>query len=225
MRCSYCKVEILDDVKVCPLCQMALKNDDKKTWEQYVGYPDMVEKHRKRRMIIKIFLYVAILIEAVLAGINYLTYESISFLWSGIVGICFLYVFFTVGNLVRHKKGHVQAIYIQIPAVMAFLLALDYTMGWSGWSLEYGLPLVLLGLLALIIVCMCINHKNWQIYMILQLFTLIFSIVDLWLALSGIVRYQILPWITLGISAALFLGTVLIGDRKAMNELKRKFHV
>ena len=113
----------------------------------------------------------------------------------------------------------------QIPAVMIFLLVLDYTMGWIGWSLEYGLPIVLLGLLVLIIVCMCINHKNWQIYMVLQLFTLLFSVIDLWLVLSGVVKYQVLPLISLGVSVALFLGTLLIGDRKAMNELKRKFHV
>ena len=37
MKCSYCKVEILDEVKVCPLCQMALQKDKKETWEHYVG--------------------------------------------------------------------------------------------------------------------------------------------------------------------------------------------
>lgn len=225
MKCSYCKVEILDEVKVCPLCQMALQKDKKETWELYVGYPDMVEKHRKKRMFLKIFIYVAILLEILLAVINYLTYEKISFPWSGVTGVCILYVFFAIATLVRHEKGHVQEIYIQIPAVMIFLLVLDYTMGWIGWSLEYGLPIVLLGLLVLIIVCMCINHKNWQIYMVLQLFTLLFSVIDLWLVLSGVVKYQVLPLISLGVSVALFLGTLLIGDRKAMNELKRKFHV
>lgn len=59
----------------------------------------------------------------------------------------------------------------------------------------------------------------WQIFMILC------SIVPVILIFTGIVTAQLFALIAFAFSLFLFLGTLIIGDRRARVELKRRFHV
>ena len=51
------------------------------------------------------------------------------------------------------------------------------------------------------------------------------SVVPLVLYAVGIVTAPILALLAFAFSTALFLGTLIIGDRRARTELRRRFHV
>ena len=59
----------------------------------------------------------------------------------------------------------------------------------------------------------------------LQIFMIICSVVTLVLRLVGIVTVPFLALIAFAFSVFLFLGTLIIGDRRARVELKRRFHI
>lgn len=59
----------------------------------------------------------------------------------------------------------------------------------------------------------------WQIFMLLC------SIVPLILRAVGVITVPFLSLLAFAFSLFLFLGTVIIGDRRARVELKRRFHV
>lgn len=222
-KCNRCGVSVADDTTVCPLCSMVLHGAGEAGEDVSASYPDVGRKTRKLKKISQIAMFFFLLVEVILIIINYYTYSKTW--WSAISGGAIIYLIFTVRDLLNRRTGHIRKIYVQVIGLIALIVCIDLTLGFSGWSLEYGLPCVILGINLTVILCMIINYANWQNYLLMQIFTVLLSVLDMVFYLIGIVRGMVLPWVALGISVVFCMGTVVIGDRKATNELKRKFHV
>ena len=91
--------------------------------------------------------------------------------------------------------------------------------------MNYVLPSGILLIDAGIVLMMIINRKNWQSYMMLELFTVLCGGVMLILYLFEIVTSPMMSSLAFNVSVILFLGTVIIGGRRARVELKRRFHI
>lgn len=227
-RCKRCGVQVVDDTQVCPLCRTVLTQDDdagEKNTEYGVGYPDVKQKTRRFQKTARILLFLSLELEMVLIFINYLTYEAAPRNWSMITGGVLVYLILTLWNLLGHRQGHIRQIYTQIFVVMGLLLLIDAALGWRGWSLEFGLPCVIYGLVTAIVICMAVNSSRWQNYVLMQLAAVLLSLVDVALHLAGFLHHIVLAFVALGMSVLLWSGTMIIGDRKARNELKRKLHI
>lgn len=222
-KCKRCGVWVADDSTVCPLCDMVLHGTSEE--DVSVSYPDVRVKTRKLKRISRIAMYFALLIEIFLVVVNYYTYSRTHTWWSAISGGAIIYLIFTVRDILNKRTGHIRKIYVQMIGLIALIVCIDLTLGFSGWSLEYGLPCVILGIDLTIILCMIINYANWQNYLVMQIFTVLLGGLDMIFYLTGVVEGMVLPWVALGVSVVLWTGTLIIGDRKAANELKRKFHV
>lgn len=81
--------------------------------------------------------------------------------------------------------------------------------------------LIDVGILAL----MVINRKNWQSYLMLQIFMVICSGVAVVMNAFQIITEPIVSIIALNVSVILLLGTVIVGGRRSRVELKRRFHI
>ncbi len=56
-----------------------------------------------------------------------------------------------------------------------------------------------------ILICMVINFENWQSYLLMQIFTLVMSIIHMVFYMTGIIKNgPLLPWVTFGVSAVIF---------------------
>ena len=69
------------------------------------------------------------------------------------------------------------------------------------------------------------HRRNWQSYMMLQIFMMILSGSGLVLLAMDLLVYPYVMLVAAAASLFLFLGTFIIGDRRARNELKRRFHI
>ena len=106
-----------------------------------------------------------------------------------------------------------------------YVILIDWIVGFHGWSVNYVLPAGIMLLDAGIVLLMIINSRNWQSYLMFQLFGIVCSLIPLLLIALHIVTHPGLSELAFGISVFLFLGTLIIGDRRARLELKRRFHV
>jgi len=214
-RCKQCNVEILDETERCPLCHSVLE----KTVEVENMYPNVRTMTRRLALLSRIYLFVAILVEALLIYLNVLS-DSEMF-WSAIPGLAMLYGYLVLRYAILGKSGYKGKTLIAILMVVA----IDFVVGYRGWSVNYALPSAILLVDAGILVLMCINRRNWQSYMMWQIFMILCSVVPLVLYAVGIVTAPILALLAFAFSTALFLGTLIIGDRRARTELRRRFHV
>ena len=218
-RCKQCNVDILDETERCPLCHSVLE----KTVEVENMYPNVRTMTRRLALLSRIYLFVAILVEALLIYLNVLS-DSEMF-WSAIPGLAMLYGYLVLRYAILGKSGYKGKIIVLTLIAILMVVAIDFVVGYRGWSVNYALPSAILLVDAGILILMCINRRNWQSYMMWQIFMILCSVVPLVLYAVGIVTAPILALLAFAFSAALFLGTLIIGDRRARTELRRRFHV
>ena len=218
-RCKQCNVEILDETERCPLCHSVLE----KTVEVENMYPNVRTMTRRLALLSRIYLFVAILVEALLIYLNVLS-DSEMF-WSAIPGLAMLYGYLVLRYAILGKSGYKGKIIGLTLIAILMVVAIDFVVGYRGWSVNYALPSAILLVDAGILILMCINRRNWQSYMMWQIFMILCSVVPLVLYAVGIVTAPLLALLAFAFSTALFLGTLIIGDRRARTELRRRFHV
>ncbi|MFP3154028.1 DUF6320 domain-containing protein [Lachnospiraceae bacterium ZAX-1] len=220
-RCRQCKVTILDNTQVCPLCKSVLEQaTDKKITSMY---PNVKLVTRRLNFVVKLYTFVAIVLEAMLIIINYKTYTGVA--WSAICGVAILYFYMTLRYSIQKNSGLKTVLFVQTVGAVIITICIDYIIGYRGWSIDFAIPCAILLMDLAIIVMMLINMENWQSYILLQMLMVLCSILMIILCMVKIVTFPILTFVAVGASVMLFIGTLIFGDRRAKNELKRRFHV
>ena len=219
-RCRQCNLEIMDSTQVCPLCRCVIEPDGK--MENF--YPDIRLRTRKLSLAVRIFLFAAILTEVLLVYINVRTYNGVY--WSVISGAGFAYLYFMARFAVLNDNaGYRSKFFGLLFFGVLYVILIDYVIGYHGWSVNFVLPGGLLFADAAILVVMFLNRRNWQSYLMPELTMILLSGIPLVLIFFDVVTEPFISGFAFAVSALLFLGTVIIGDRRARNELKRRFHV
>lgn len=220
-ECKKCRVEILDDTAVCPLCSSVLERSGEE--EQGARYPDVKSVSKKLSFIVRLYSFLAIVSEAALIVINYLYFHGVW--WSAVTGICILYFYITLKYSLQKNRGYQTVIVIQVIGAVLLVIAADYIVGYRGWSVNYVLPGAILLLNGTIVTLMIVNASNWQSYILMQILTVVASVVCMILWRFGVITKPLSALAALAVSLCLLLGTLIFGDRKAKAELKRRFHV
>lgn len=219
-KCIKCKIQISDETDKCPFCQCVLEKDG--TVEQD-KYPEAWVMARRFHLLENIVLFLSILTEAVLIIINYMVTPF--FVWSAIVGLILIYGNVVLRLAVIGKSGYIFKTVSLVIIAIAILVAIDYLTGYKRWSLNYVMPAGILFMDIGILVLMVVNKRNWQSYMVVQILTILLSFVPVVLLAIGEVTFSYLTVIACAVSVFIFLGTLIIGDRRARTELKRRFHI
>lgn len=218
-KCIQCNIEVLDEAQHCPLCQSALEH----TVEVENMYPDIRLRTRKLVMFSRIYLFLAIVAELVLVNISFISsWSSIVYLISG---MALFFGYMVIRYAILGRSGYIAKTVVLTILALALLVAADFVAGYKGWSVNYALPSGILLIDAAILALMIINRKNWQSYMMLEIFMALCSSALLVLYLFGIVTTPVMSSVAFNVSVTLFLGTVIIGGRRARVELKRRFHI
>ena len=217
--CRQCNIEILDHTQMCPLCKCVIEEGTAEN-----SYPDIRFRVRKLSLAVRIFLFAAILAEALLVYINWKFYPKIR--WSIISGAGFAYIYFIAKFAVLNNNAGYRSKFLALTiSGVLYVILIDYVIGYHGWSVNFVLPGGLLFMDAFILFVMFFNRRNWQSYIMLEILMIFLSAIPLLLMWFGIVMETLIGGIACAVSILLFLGTVIIGDRRARSELRRRFHV
>lgn len=219
-KCKNCGVEILDPTDKCPFCHWVLDPDRSK---KEAMYPDARIMFRKFHFLENLVLFLSIVTFAIVAGINF--WLNPDFLWSFVVGLALIYVNVILRFAIIGKSGYqIKTISLLIVAIV-LLVGIDYLTGYHGWALNFAFPSAILLLDLGIVILMIVNRRNWQSYMMIQILSVLLSLIPVILFFTGIISFAPLVFIALAASAFLFLGTLILGDQRARNELKRRFYI
>jgi len=218
-RCRQCNLEILDETDRCPLCSSVLEH----TIAVENMYPNAKVKTRKWVFMSKVYLFVAILLEVILFGINYIDKYKIG--WSLIAGLVLLYGYLVIQLAILGQAGHKIKIVLLATITIVMMVLIDLLIGYEGWSVNYVLPSFVIILDVGIAILMLINRRNWQSYIMWQLLMLLVSGGMILLFIFGIMTSAYVMGIAVLFSVFLFLGTVIFGDRRARVEVQRRFHI
>lgn len=218
-KCRQCNIEVLDETQRCPLCGTVLEP----TVEVENMYPDIRLKSRKLVFISRLYLFVSIVIEILLVNICMLSeVQSLVYIISGLT---LLFGYIVIRYAILGTSGYIAKTIVLTIIAVIMLVAIDFSVGYNGWSVNYVFPSGILLIDIGTLVLMAVNRKNWQSYLMLQIFMVLCSIVAIILNLVRIITDPIVSIVALNASVILLLGTVIIGGRRARVELKRRFHI
>lgn len=218
-KCNNCNIEILDETEYCPLCRSVLAHSD--TMENM--YPDVRLVMQRRMFLSRIYLFCGLIAEVALILINILCHSTIW--WSAITGLGILYGYMVLRYAIIGEAGYRTKIILLSLIGIISIISVDFITGFRGWSVDYALPGVILLMNIAIIVCMIVNRRNWQSYIILQISMILCSLLPILLNLFELERNRYMAFAPLAASVLLFAGTMILGGHRATTELKRRFHV
>ena len=219
-RCRQCNVKILDDTQICPLCKCVVEQEE----EMENAYPDIRLRARKLNLAVRIFLFAAILMEALFIYLDWKYDNGIR--WSVITGAGFAYLYFVAKFAVLNDNAGYRSKFLALTFLgVLYVILIDFVIGYHGWSVNFVLPGGLLLVDAFILALMFINRRNWQSYIMLEISMIFLSAVPLILVWLGIGTETFISGFAFAVSVLLFVGTLIIGDKRARSELKRRFHV
>ena len=186
-------------------------------------YPDVKGASRKYRLLENIILFLSIVGQIVLTTVDYMTDQGIN--WSFIVLLVVIYANVTLRLAIVGRNGYIFKIVSTFVFTVLFLEGIDLLTGASGWALTFVFPSAILAMVIATIVLMIVNKRNWQSYMMMQLFLVLMSVIAMILVAVKVIWFPYLAMGAMGASLFLFLGTLIIGDKRARTELKRRFHI
>ena len=108
---------------------------------------------------------------------------------------------------------------------MLLLFVVDHVLGNNGWSMNYVFPAALMAVDVTVLFLIIFNRKNWQSYLSFEIAMIFFSLIPVILSWEGVIQVRQLSYVALAAAVCMFLGTVIIGGRRATTELKRRFHI
>ena len=218
-RCRNCNVEILDESEFCPLCHAVLEQ----TEELENMYPDARLKTQKLKFATRVYLFCAIVVEFILLIIDFNGENQVH--WSVLAGLGLLYVYTVLRYAVLGKSGYRAKTIVLVLLAVLLTVVVDFVTGYRGWSVDYvasgGILLVDLVIISLMIW----NRRNWQSYMMWQISMILFSVIPAVLYPLGLEHNFYMAFLPLIVSTFLFLGTLMLGGRRASQELYRRFHI
>lgn len=219
-HCPRCKINIYDEALACPLCHGVLM---RQTPGGEPAYPDVQPKMKKMILVIKIVIFVSVLAEGSMLLINYLTGPD--FKWSFITGIALFYGCFGLSVSVLHNRSIRRKILVHLCMGILFMYVLDLLLGYRGWSLSIGAPSAILAVQLVLVVLVIVYRDNWQIYLGLQVTLVLMSIFFFILAVTNVIRFKTLTFITIAVCGALLFAMLLFGGRRAGHELRQRFFI
>lgn len=218
-KCRNCNVEILDVTEFCPLCHSVLEQ----TEELENMYPDARLKTQKMKFVTRLYLFCALVVEFLLMVIDFHGENQVH--WSILVGLGLLYVYIVLRYAVLGKSGYRAKTIVLVLLAVLITVVVDFITGYRGWSVDYVASGGILLVDAIIIVLMIWNRRNWQSYLMWQIAMILFSIIPAVLYLINLEHNFIMAFLPLIVSVFLFFGTLMIGGRRATQELYRRFHI
>ena len=222
-KCSRCGVIVNDDTEVCPLCKGVLTSDGGPCKEPINVYPNILRKDRTWNLILRILLALWVIGTIVLVFINYKIPHR--YWWSVVASGSYFYGLLVLRILTNRRAGYLRRIFTITFGAMLLNVLIDYCTGNRGWALNFILPASLFVINFALIMLMIINHRNWQSYMILQIFSIVIGCIPLWFIHIGWVTHPLVSEIAFLSSVVLFLGTLIVGGSAARSELKRRFYI
>ena len=218
-KCHKCNVEILDETEICPLCRSVLEQ----TEELENMYPNARLKTQKLLWISRLYLFCVVLVGFVLLMLDFSKGEEVN--WSIVVGLILLYFYTVLRYTIIGKNGYQSKTIVLTLITVLVAIGVDFATGYRGWAVDYVISSGILVVDIGIIVLMTYNRRNWQSYIMTQIFMILCSSIPVVLHLLGLEKNTQMAFLPLVVSSFLFLGTMMIGGRRALLELKRRFHI
>ena len=142
--------------------------------------------------------------------------------------LCIAGIIYAYGTVIYTKKRNVNIasnVFAQCLLVSLLILAIDYFLGYRGWSRNIAIPIVVIVANSTLMILTIISRKRYIRYAVYHMLTFLFSMIPLILLLSGILENKVLTIVSSGIAGLSLLLTIILCGKAMWEETKKRLHV
>lgn len=185
-------------------------------------YPKL--NHVKRNNIILIIsIAISIILIDVLLLINVLVDKTNHWSLLCVAGILYVY-----GTIIYTKKRNINIasnVFVQCLLVSLLIITIDYFIGFSGWSLNISIPIVVIVANSTLMILTIVSRKRYMKYAMYHVLTFLFSMIPLVLMFMGIIQNKVLTIVSSSIATFSLLLTIILCGRAMWIETKKRLHM
>jgi len=185
-------------------------------------YPQKINS-KKSDIIIKSLAIASIAIALILFVINKLTTPTIP--WSAISNCGIIYIWISVMYSIKKGTNIAGHVLIQTILISLVLLYMDKAIGFSGWSIYIGIPIVLIVANITMLIITIISYKQYIKYAIYQLIIVLISLMPIIFIAQNMIELKILNTIAIGISIFNLLISLVLCNKDIKEAIIRKIHL
>lgn len=219
-HCSNCKVDILGDWDTCPLCRNPVRTQGIDVQES--PFPDIPLRFHK-------YLAVKILtsLSVITVVLSFITYQiwPIQTNWPLLVLFGLISMWLIVGLIIQKKRNIAKSIVYQIALLSLLSVLWDCYIGWSGWSVNYAIPIICSSALAAMFVSVRIVKLVVGDYVLYLLIAALLALIPLLFILFGWISHPIPSFVSLCLSVVMLVAVLIFRGREIAAELQKRMHI
>ena len=178
---------------------------------------------KRNNIILIISIAISIILIDVLLLINVLVDKTNHWSLLCVAGILYVY-----GTIIYTKKRNINIasnVFVQCLLVSLLIIAIDYFIGFSGWSLNISIPIVVIVANSTLMILTIVSRKRYMKYAMYHVLTFLFSIIPLVLMFMGIIQNKVLTIVSSSIATFSLLLTIILCGRAMWIETKKRLHM
>ena len=185
-------------------------------------YPQKISSKKIDRFT-RVFRFIVIALSIVLLIINYLTTPKIY--WSHLCILGFIYIYISVRYSITKTRNIAGYVVFQTILISALIFFIDYRVGYTGWSVNISIPiLIIISNIAMLILTI-VNYKDYGKYAISQLIIVLLSLSIIYFIHKGYAKPSALINVSIAISIYNFLVSLILCHRDFKEEIIRKLNI
>ena len=172
----------------------------------------------------RILIALSILVSIICIIINICT--STKFMWSFIVIIGIIYSWVTVMYSIHRNVNIASNVMVQLIAISIITICIDYIIGYSGWSVNLSIPIIIMVANTTMFVLTISSFHKYK-YAIYQLIIFVLSVIPLGILVfsDNIITEPLFTIISSSIAVFTFIFSLILCGKSIIEELDRRLHM
>lgn len=215
-KCPECHVQVKGDWDKCPLCDTPLDTDIPITSS---SMPD-VPLQFNRQYITQFLIILSFVVVAVILGLGLLYQGRIQWFQGAIFGIITMWL--AVLTLLRKRRNIAKSLLYLLVILSLMCIYLDYTIGWSGWSLTYAVPIICSSTLISMSITSRLTRMKPGDYVLYWVAAEILSLIPIVFLLLGWIQYNLPSLISFGLGLIMLIIMLVTKGSVIWREIKKR---
>ena len=179
--CPKCKIEIRGKKRCCPLCQGQLKVTE---GEKSPSFPTLKKKKISHITFLKMCTFLFVATEIVFSAINIMTGRIYSFFGPLMLG--FLAGWITILTTMYLRNNILKVVTWEVIVAIVVDIYIDFKTGFYGWSVEWMVPMTLIGLAITTIIIALVQKLRLDEYIYYIIFDLAMALGQIYFIKKGL---------------------------------------
>lgn len=215
-KCPECHVSVKGDWDKCPLCEAPLDSSIPVTSS---SMPD-VPLQFNRRFITQFLMAFSLIVVAVILGIGLLYHGRIQLFQGAAFGIITMWL--AVLTLIRKRRNIAKSLLYLLIILSLMCIYLDYTIGWSAWSLTYAVPIICSSTLISMIITARMTRMKPGDYVLYWAAVAILSLVPMIFLFIGWIQFKTPSLISFGFGLIVLIYMLVTKGQVIWGEIKKR---